>query len=142
MKDLKLFTLLIFYLWLLTIILNISCVIRVDWDKNGKPARVYTYEHPHDGNLTKAEIARNQTPSNGNGMYKIKTDDELKGGPINNCVSKIAKCMGDCNRNYDVFSSYFALKVAVIQAKRATCYDECYNDLSPGCEYPVKRIQY
>lgn len=129
-------------LHLVVLFLIFNCIMRVDWDNNGKPVRVFTYDHPHDGNLTKAETLRSPNSSNTNGMYRIKTPEELNGPAPNNCVSKLAKCMSDCNNNYDINSSFFALKVAAIQAKRATCYDECYNDVSPGCDYPLKRIQY
>ncbi len=128
--------------YLLLILLSLQCIMRVDWDNNGKPPRVFTYDHPHSGNLTKAENARNPDSNHSGGMYKIKTQDELNGPRPNNCVSKLAKCMSDCNNNYDINTTIFALKVAVIQAKRATCYDECYNDVTPGCDYPLKRIQY
>ncbi len=118
-------------------------MMRVDWDNLDKPKQIFDYDHPHDGNLTKAEIAKNPNTSSGEkGMYRIKTLEELYGPTPNNCVSKIAKCLSNCNLNYDINASFFALSVAVIQAKRATCYDECYNDLSPGCDYPLKRIQY
>ncbi len=131
------------FLWLIIVILINSCIIRLDWDRAGKPPRVYTYEHPHDGNLTRAEIARSggEQP-NGGGMYRIKTEEELNGRPVHNCVSKTAKCLSDCNRNYDVFSTIFAPSVAIMHAKRASCYDECYNEITPGCSYPLKRIQY
>ena len=128
--------------YFLICIFFLTCIMRVDWGNDGKPPCVFTYDHPHDGNLTKAEIAKNPDSSSSNGMYKIKTQDEIMGPKPNNCVSKLAKCMSDCNNNYDINSSFFALKVAIIQAKRATCYDECYNDVTPGCDYPLKRIQY
>jgi hypothetical protein len=127
--------------YLLALFLVFNCIMRVDWDNGGKPPRVFTYDHPHDGNLTKAELARNPD-SKSNGMYRIKTPEELAGQRPNNCVSKLAKCMSDCNNNYDINGSYFALKEAITRAKRATCYDECYNDVTPGCDYPLKRIQY
>ncbi|HRG45580.1 MAG TPA: hypothetical protein PLX69_20300 [Leptospiraceae bacterium] len=128
--------------YFLIFIFFLTCIMRVDWGNGSKPPRVFTYDHPHDGNLTKAEIAKNSDSSSSNGMYKIKTQDEIMGPRPNNCVSKLAKCMSDCNKNYDINSSLFALKVAIIQAKRATCFDECYNDVTPGCDYPLKRIQY
>jgi len=129
-------------LFTLISLLVLNCAARVDWDNNGKPERIFTYDHIHEGNLTKAEKIKNPVSSSGGGMYRIKTLDEIHGPAPNNCVSKLAKCMSDCNKNYDINSSIFALKVAVIQAKRATCYDECYGDVTPGCDYPLKRIQY
>lgn len=117
-------------------------MMRVDWDNNGKPVRTFTYEHEHDGNLTKAEIEKNPDSSDAKGMYRIKTLDEINGPRPSNCVSRIARCLSNCNINYDLNSSIFALKVAIIQAKRASCYDECYNEITPGCDYPLKRIQY
>lgn len=123
-------------------LLVLSCAARVDWDNNGKPERILTYDHIHEGNLTKAEKAKSPVSSSGAGMYRIKTLDEIHGPAPNNCVSKLAKCMSDCNKNYDINNSIFALSVAITQAKRATCYDECYGDVTPGCDYPLKRIQY
>ncbi|MBP7283566.1 MAG: hypothetical protein KBA66_18415 [Leptospiraceae bacterium] len=129
--------------YLILLILLLACMKRVDWDNLDKPMRVYSYEHPHDGNLTQAEIAKNPNQVNGDkGMYRIKTKEELGGPMPNNCVSKTAKCLSNCNSNYDINNSFFALSVAVVQAKRATCYDECYNEITPGCDYPLKRIQY
>ena len=65
-------------------ILYLGCTARVDWDNNGKPVYTYTYEHPHDGNLTKAEIQKKPgaTSSDGNGMYRIKPQEEINGQPI------------------------------------------------------------
>lgn len=63
--------------YFLIFIFFLTCIMRVDWGNDGKPPCVFTYDHPHDGNLTKAEIAKISDSSSSNGMYKIKTQDEI-----------------------------------------------------------------
>lgn len=46
-------------------ILFLTCMMRVDWDNLDKPKQIFDYDHPHDGNLTKAEIAKNPNTSSG-----------------------------------------------------------------------------
>lgn len=134
------------FLLLVNLVFLGNCIIdaRIDWDNNDKPEAKESYVHPHEGNFTKIENLKKSKPNSNNtdGYYKTTVTEGNNSNQPNDCVSTISKCLSNCSEKYDINSSIFAFKVAFIRVKRSICYDECYNNISPGCDYNLKRIQY